>query len=126
VTAENKHVRHVGDAMVVFRKAHVAPLFIAEPPRPEGKLPLAISATADVHVYTSFDLRPPRNRDGTRQLVGTRQCWDGNVGKVVWLAPAASRDSHAIVVKRRLARRERDVERKVCRQASRHEKDFPC
>jgi len=121
VKAENQHVRHVGSAMVVFRESHVAPLFIAEAASPNGTFPATLPATSsavshDVYEYTAFDLRPPENRvPGTQQLPGTRRCWDGNAGKVVWLAPVASTDSHAIAMKRRLVRRERDMERKACR-----------
>lgn len=106
--AENKHLRHVGNAMVVSLEALVAPLFVADPMGAYDD-DLAIGITSEGN--SSIDLRPPKNHVERPMLVGTRRCWDGEAGAVIWLPPVAERDRHAVIVKRRWARKKRHVER---------------
>jgi len=111
--AENKHLRHVGNAMVVSLEALVAPLFVVDPTGPYEvdacNNDPAIGVASEGN--SGIDLSPPDNYVDRPMLVGTRRCWDGEAEALIWLPPVAERNHHALVVKRRWARKRRDVER---------------
>merc|ERR1711920_28283 len=98
--AETNEIRHVGNAMVVFKKEHVAPLYIAD-----------MAENHDV-VYT-LPLRPNTNRVGALARAGCRKCWDFEAQEAVWLPPEEYRG--AINLKRRYQKRLRELHRKMMR-----------
>merc|ERR1740129_96379 len=106
--AENAHLRHVGEAMVVFREAHISPFFVTEAPGPG---PAEQATCGEVCI----DLSAPNNRTSAPLQIGRRRLWDADAEKAVWLAPDPVTDGHAINVKRRLVRRQRELERRTCR-----------
>mmetsp|Transcript_122456 Transcript_122456/g.305756 ORF Transcript_122456/g.305756 Transcript_122456/m.305756 type:complete len:485 (-) Transcript_122456:226-1680(-) len=109
--AENEHLRHAGNAMVVFRRAHVAPLFVAD-----GTAGGRVEPQGEAYTrWGRCGAGARSNRQGQPAMVGTRRCWDGNLGEAVWVTVPAEASRHATALKRRFVRRLRDVQRAACR-----------
>jgi hypothetical protein len=103
--ADSPEVRHVGDAMVVFGEARVAPLFLAS-----GFSGFS-GRCGQVNVPYGWPNGPNPNRGARPGRGGRRQTVIWESQEVVWLPPSAERAKHAINVKRRLERRRRQLYR---------------
>lgn len=106
VFSETQHVRHVGDAMVVFDSARVAPLFIAKSDGLGGAWEDTLR-THDPCAQQSTALAAGGQAAGTHQiLVGDQK---------IWALPQASTDQDAKKLKRRGGAKVRDTARRAQR-----------
>lgn len=102
VYSESKNVRHVGDAMVVFNSAKVAPLFIAKTDAGEGT-----AESHSPHVQQSTEL------DAGGRVAGKHQILVG--GQKIWAAPEANTYTSAKLLRRRNEAKARDTQRRAAR-----------
>lgn len=114
-------VRHVGNAMVVFDEARVAPLFLA------SGVPCNAAATwgrfagggfrslAVVQLWPS-GIPKNSNRSSGSERCGRRQTFLQEIQEIVWLPPQAVKDRWQIRVKRRFESKRKDLRRRKDRE----------
>jgi hypothetical protein len=107
---QTKEVRHVGNAMVIFRACHVAPLFVAHT---SGSVaPIAFSTTGGPNVVPAPEPKPNVNRFGQVNFCARGQVVDPRNDEPCWMAPEGSSCKHGVKVKRAFERRCRQQERR--------------
>lgn len=115
VHKDGTHVRHVGNAMVVFDKSRVAPLFVASnfagARGGHGRTTSAAFSTTRIDLALSSN----PNRKGRPEWVGRRQVLVEGIGKVVWRPPEELSYRQAKYMRRRVESKRRDIERRACR-----------
>jgi len=115
--SHDQNLHHVGGVMVICKQDHVVPFFVADrreliAQKPRSTLKSeALSPSMSCHV----DLWPPNNRQRVPMSAGARQLWHEPSGEMIWHPPSAEIDGHAREMKRRLARKWRDTERRALR-----------
>eukprot|EP00442_Polarella_glacialis_P003298 CAMPEP_0115066740 /NCGR_PEP_ID=MMETSP0227-20121206/10984_1 /TAXON_ID=89957 /ORGANISM="Polarella glacialis, Strain CCMP 1383" /LENGTH=540 /DNA_ID=CAMNT_0002452693 /DNA_START=96 /DNA_END=1718 /DNA_ORIENTATION=- len=114
---EDGRIRHAGNAMIVFKDEHVAPLFVSDS-TPQLEI-------ADIKIPGSFGHNLVAHRLANLAMcaqtgLALKQCWDGE--NIVWMPPQPVVERHAIAVKRCLTKRWRQFER----NSLRHEKCCDC
>uniref|UniRef100_A0A7S2Q9G7 PARP catalytic domain-containing protein n=1 Tax=Zooxanthella nutricula TaxID=1333877 RepID=A0A7S2Q9G7_9DINO len=114
--AEHACVRHAGNAMVIFRPEHVAPLFVADGGSTVGAEFRAAAVPYDSRQFLQGDRAGGAcNRADQPLRIGTRRCWNTERFSAVWLPGAAETTGHAIRAKRRLVCKARDMQRAAMR-----------
>lgn len=99
-------VRHVGNAMVIFKEAHVAPLFLASGWKSAG--------CGSAVQPGGLGLWPSQGNPNAKQWkpgVGRGQVLIQGSGEVVWQAPKAVQCDHSLQMKRRFEGKKKDLRR---------------
>jgi len=111
-------VRHVGNALVVFDEARVAPLFLASGVAYSSLAPVTRWPGSNSSVVQLWPGGIPENANhGARsERVGTRQILIQETQVLVWLPPEAVTCKEQIRTKRRFERKRKDLRRRKDRE----------
>jgi len=112
--SQTREVRHVGNAMVIFKEDHVAPLYVAR--LPGASAGFSQSFQASPGVVEAPEPMPNGNRFGQVGYAARQQVVDPHSEEQCWLAPEASTCLHAIKMKRKLVKKNRQHERRHLRE----------
>jgi hypothetical protein len=107
------YVRHVGNAMVVFDEARVAPLFLAENVAGCGRPFAWLSMNRSPQVLQLWPMGVPTNLNhgGHPQRVGRRRTLIKETQEVVWLPPEPTGDRHDVRTKRCVESKRKNIRR---------------